>query len=110
MSARRLAVATLAALLAAPVAAQTLVKGHVEYVDKAWDYSGWTGARPSLPVRRADVFVLDGVSGALLASGSTAQDGGFALSVNLAPVASLVIRCDTDTDLYGAFQRVRVTA
>src|SRR6185436_21136556 len=93
----RLTVVTLAALLAAPVAAQTLVKGHVEYADKGWDYSGWTGARPSLPVRRADVVVLDGVSGALLASGSTAQDGSFALNVDLAPVASVVIRCDADT-------------
>ncbi|HEX5009527.1 MAG TPA: hypothetical protein VFY71_03925 [Planctomycetota bacterium] len=113
MSAGRVAIAAFAALLAAPLAAQspmqTLVKGHVEYVDKAWDYSGWTGARPSLPVRRADVLVLDGVSRALLASGSTAQDGSFALAVNLAPVASLVIRCDADTDLDGSFQRVRVT-
>ena len=105
----RLACAALAALLAVPAAAQSLVTGRVEYVDKAWDYNGWTGADPVLPVRRADVHVLDGANSAILASGSTAQDGSFALSVNLGAVTSIIVRADCDTNLDGTFQRIRVT-
>jgi len=104
---RRAAAALL--VLAASVAAQTLVTGRVEYVDKAWDYNGWTGSDPVLPVRRADVHVINGITGTILASGSTADDGSFALTADLSLVLSLQVRVDADTDLNGAFQRVRVT-
>ncbi len=105
----RVATVLLGALLATAAEAQTLVTGRVEYVDKAWEYSGWSGEDPVLPVRRADVHVLDGVTGAILASGSTADDGTFALNASLALVVSVKVRVDADTDLFGTFQRVRVT-
>jgi hypothetical protein len=100
----------LLAALAAPAAAQTtLVSGRIQYLDKAWDYNGWTGQTPAKPVRRADVSVINNASGAILASGSTAQDGSFALNVVLLLPTDIVVRCDCDTDLNGSFQRVRVT-
>ncbi len=107
----RLTVAcALAGLLALPAAAQvTLLTGRVEYLDKAWDYDGWTGADVPRPVRRADVFVLDNLTLAVLAQGSTAQDGSFALSVPLLTPKDLLVRIDADSDLDGSFQRVRVT-
>jgi hypothetical protein len=107
---RRTALLLLAALaLPAAVAAQTQITGRFLYTDKAWDWNGWTGQLPTRPVRRADVSVINNASGAILASGSTAQDGSFALAVTLGGPTDLLVRCDADSDLNGSFQRVRVT-
>ena len=106
---RAAAVIALTGLLVAPAAAQTILSGRAEYLDKGWDYNGWTGADVPRPVRRADVFVLDNQTQAVLALGSTADDGSFALSVPLLTPKDLVVRIDADSDLFGSFQRVRVT-
>lgn len=103
----RLAAALLLAAAAAP--AQTLVTGRAVYLDKAWDWDGWTGEQLQRPVRRADVFVLDAQTQSVLAQGSTQQDGSFALPVPLVAPKDLRVRVDTDSDLDGSFQRVRVT-
>ena len=95
--------------LAASASAQTTVTGKFQYVDKAWDWTGWTGAMPTRPVRRADVSIVNNGNGSILASGSTAQDGTFSLPVVLGGATDIVVRCDADTDLNGSFQRVRVT-
>lgn len=103
-----LALVALAAL-AAPSSSQTTVTGKFQYVDKAWDWNGWTGALPTRPVRRADVSVINNANGSVLVSGSTAQDGSFSLPVTLGGPTDIVVRCDADTDLNGSFQRIRVT-
>jgi hypothetical protein len=99
--------------LAASAAAQSFtVSGVFRYQDKAWNYSGWTGSAPTLPIRRADVTVLDDASGAILGSGHTGVDGSFAVACTAAGPVDVVVRCDADTNLYrlaSGWQRIRVT-
>lgn len=99
------------ALLSAGALSQTFtVTGNFQYEDKAWTYqNGWTGADPSLPVRRADVFVLNNATQAVLGSGSTDQNGDFSIQATSIGTADIVVRCDSDTNLDGSFQRVRAT-
>ncbi len=98
------------ALLGAQADAQTFtVDGAFLYQDKEFAYTGWTGTDPILPIRRADVVVLDDTTGAVLGSGSTAQDGSFSIVCTGTGSLDVVVRCDCDTDLDGSFQRIRVT-
>ena len=97
---------------AAPVAPNDglfLVTGTFLYEDKAWTWQGWTGADPLLPIRRADVTVIDDATGAVLGQGSTGQDGSFAVSCSATEPVDLVVWCESDTSHDAGFQRVRVT-
>jgi hypothetical protein len=95
---------------AAAVDAQSFtVTGVAQYQDKAWNYNGWTGSDPNLPIRRADVIVLNNSTQAVLGSGSTGQDGSFSISCSTAGTTNVIVRIDCDTNLDGAFQRLRVT-
>lgn len=85
------------------------VTGVFQYEDKAWGYGGWTNVDPILPVRRADVTVLDNVTSAVLGTGSTGPDGSFEVVCTSAGTTDVVVRVNADTDLDGAFQRIRVT-
>jgi hypothetical protein len=89
-------VAPVAVVAAAPGAAQEFpVTGLFAYVDRAWDESGWTGERPELPIRGADVVVLDEATGKVLGRGVTAQDGSFSvLAKSAQPVADLIVRVE----------------
>lgn len=100
------------ALMATAVAvdAQTFtVTGMAQYEDKAWGYNGWTGSDPMLPIRHADVLVLNNATLAVLGQGSTGQDGSFSIVCTTAGITNVIVRIDTDTNLDGAFQRLRVT-
>lgn len=87
--------------------------GEVRYEDKAWDYDGWTGDRPTLPVRRADVTVLDAQTGKTLGKGSTDLEGRFAVTCRSKKTADLVVRVDAATRHHtksvAPFPRIRVT-
>jgi hypothetical protein len=97
-------------LTAAAAEAQSFtVTGMAQYEDKAWNYNGWTGSDPMLPIRRADVIVLNNSTMAVLGLGSTAQDGSFSIACTTAGITNVVVRIDADSNLDGAFQRVRVT-
>lgn len=85
-----------------------VVSGRFLYEDKAWGFSGWTGADPLLPVRRADVVVIDAGAAQVLAAGSTADDGSFALTCQASGPLDLVIRCDAAATVDPAFQAMRV--
>jgi hypothetical protein len=101
------------ALLAGGLAAQSFtVNGTFQYADKEWGYSGWTNVDPLKPIRRADVFVLNNVTQAVLGQGSTAADGTFSIVCSTVGATDVVVRCDADTDQYKqatGFQRLRVT-
>lgn len=84
------------------------VSGSLHYEDKEWDFFGWTGERPLLPIRRADLFVFDAQSLALLGVGSSDEQGQYALRVPLDQPTDLILRVDTDTSLRPDFQRIRV--
>lgn len=75
-----------------------VVAGRFLYEDKAWDASGWTGANPILPVRHADVSVLDAVTGKLIGRHMTDANGDFAVDCRTSrPVLDVVVRLDSDT-------------
>jgi hypothetical protein len=86
-----------------------LVTGTFLYEDKAWGWKGWTGADPLLPIRRADVTVLDDATGAVLGQGSTGQDGSFAVSCAVTGAVDLLAMCESDTSHDAGFQRLTVT-
>ncbi|GJM20856.1 MAG: hypothetical protein DHS20C15_07710 [Planctomycetota bacterium] len=94
--------------LAAFAGAQTFtVTGNFQYEDKAWNYNGWNGSDPELPIRRADVFVLNAATQTVLGSGSTDATGEFSIVATSIGVADIEVRCDSDTNLNGSFQRIR---
>jgi len=90
-----------------------LVTGRAEYLDKAWDASGWTGDLPLLPVRRADVTVLDAATGKVLGRGQTDQSGEYAVAAKSGGLRDLQVRIEASTrhaKLVGApFARLRIT-
>ncbi|RKY21181.1 MAG: hypothetical protein DRQ55_05245 [Planctomycetota bacterium] len=109
-SLQMLLAAAAVSLLTSAAAAQTFtVSGAFEYEDKGWSYNGWTGTDNMKPIRRADVHVINDATQAVLASGSTGQDGSFSLDVNSAGVLDIVVRVDCDTLQATGFQRIRVT-
>jgi len=103
----------LALVLAGGVAGQSFtVSGNFQYLDKEWAFSGWTGADPLKPIRRADVYVLNDQTQAVVGQGSTGADGSFSIVCSAVGAIDLVVRCDCDTDLAKqatGFQRIRVT-
>src|SRR5262249_21971881 len=55
-------IATLSALLLAPATvamANWTATGQFTYVDREWDQTGFTGNEPQLPIRSADVQIID---------------------------------------------------
>ena len=105
----------LAALLPSARAAQHefVVTGRFLYEDKAWDYSGWTGDDPELPVRFADVSVLDAATGKVIGRHMTDEDGEFAVSCETPREAvDVLVRLDSDTKVKAkvdkAFPRLTV--
>lgn len=98
-------IAALALALGAGVArADFVASGTFRYVDRAFAFgSGWTGAEPQLPVRRATVQVIDAVSLAVLATGSTDENGQYAIQVVGGGSANLIVRCFSRSNQYGTF-------
>jgi len=99
----------LIATAAAADAQSFTVTGTAQYQDKAWNYNGWTGSDPNLPIRRADVIVLNNSTQAVLGTGSTGQDGSFSIACSTSGTTNVIVRIDADTNLDGSFQRLRVT-
>lgn len=65
-----------------------VVRGMVQYEDLPFDVGGFTGAIALRPARAVDVALL-GAAGAVLATGTTDDDGRFALP-HAAPAGTLV--------------------
>ncbi len=90
-----------------------IARGEVRYEDKAWSYDGWTGARPTLPVRRADVFIVDATTGKVVGRGATALDGSFEVPCRSKKTRNLVARIDAatknHTKIISPYPRIRVT-
>lgn len=78
--------------------------GTVLYRDRSFDGTGFTGEEPLLPIRYADVEVLDDSTGSVLATGSTATDGGFSIPVIDTQIRNVYVRVLTRSnntaDLY----------
>jgi len=84
MRGTRFGIALLAALVALPAAANWTASGQILYQHREWDATGFTGAIVNLPVRFADVEVIDpNKSGSkmILKKGKTDANGNFSILV-----------------------------
>jgi hypothetical protein len=104
-------VATLLSLASLPIMADWTATGAVYYRDREFDASGFTGVEPLLPVRFADVEVLDANTLEVLALGAMDETGAFSLLVPDNEVRDVYVRVLTRTDATGdLFVRVGATA
>ncbi len=95
--------------LAAPCAtasASFTVTGDFRYVDRAFTFSGFSGAEPQLPIRHAQVQVVNNATSQVLATGATNALGHVSLFVPGAGTADIVVRCQSRSDPFGASLRV----
>jgi hypothetical protein len=89
---RRLALGlALAALATTSVLADFEVNGRFMYVDREFDSTGFTGVETQLPVRFADVQIVDGSK--IIGAGVTDADGNFVFTVQDSRVRDVYVRC-----------------
>ncbi len=78
--------------------------GAAQYRDRAYDETGFTGAEPLLPIREADVEIVDAATGIVLAAGRTDPSGAFSIPVPDSETrdvyARVVARADETPDLF----------
>ncbi|MCA9728785.1 MAG: lamin tail domain-containing protein, partial [Candidatus Eisenbacteria bacterium] len=100
--------------LAAPVD----VTGRFFYQDREWDGAGYTGTVQDLPIRYADIEVVNALSQGIVATGRTDEDGAYSVTVNLFATADLYVRCSSATTndpdyhiwVVNTFQRINGTS
>ncbi len=83
------------------------VTGTFMYRDREQDQTGFTGDEPYLPIRGADVEVLDNTTGVILESGVTNSSGAININVTDSQVRDVVVRVLTDTE-YNPFLNLQV--
>ncbi|MCH7781194.1 MAG: hypothetical protein IH848_10130, partial [Acidobacteria bacterium] len=66
---------------ALPVRADWVATGVAEYRDREFDQTGFSGVESLLPIRSADVEILDAGAMTVLASGTTDDQGAFSIMV-----------------------------
>ncbi len=99
---RRLLVAVAAPLLAASARGDFVVSGQFLYVDREFTFDqGYTGNEPNLPVRFADLSVLNASGQAVLAQGFTDASGNFSILVTASGTANVQVRCFATSLLVG---------
>ncbi|HET6205146.1 MAG TPA: hypothetical protein VFI25_20320 [Planctomycetota bacterium] len=90
------------AFLALPARANFVVSGQFLYVDREFTFDGgYTGIEPNLPVRFADVYVVNASNQSVLAQGFTDATGNFSIAVTGAGTASVQVRCFSTSLLVG---------
>lgn len=82
----------LAAAVSAP-AAEFTASGTFLYQDRPFTIDGFTGEVVLLPVRHADVEVVDLLTQTVVGSGRTGEDGSFAVSAALPVPRTIYVRC-----------------
>jgi len=79
------------------------VTGTFQYQNRELSFaSGFTGSKPSLPIRHARVQVLDANTSAVLATGATDASGSVSLFVPGAGTNDVLVRCFSRSDALGA--------
>ena len=91
-------IAPLLLLASLPILADWTATGAGYYRDRQFDASGFTGVEPLLPVRFADVEVLDANTLQVLALGATDETGAFSLQVPDSEVRDVYVRVLTRSD------------
>jgi len=76
---------------AVPALADYNVSGRFVYVDREFDINGFTGVEPQLPVRFANVEVVEGSK--IVGSGVTDSTGNFVFRVTDTRTRDIYVRC-----------------
>jgi hypothetical protein len=93
--------------LASPAFADYTARGTFLYQDREFGPAGFTGNEPNLPIRLADVEVMDANTNQVLASGATDRSGNFTISVVENTQRDVKVRAKTTSDRTpGLFLRV----
>ena len=74
------------------------VSGVFLYTDREFTLGGFTGNEPSVPIRLADVQIVDNSTQQVLASGATDVDGAFSVSVVDNQTRDIVVRVLTSSN------------
>jgi hypothetical protein len=87
----------LATAVSLPAGADFTASGTFLFEDRPFDRNGFTGEQGLLPIRRADVEVVDLLTQAVLGTGRTDEDGAFQVEVALTAARTVYVRCLTAT-------------
>lgn len=90
-------ISLLTAAVSMPALADFTASGTFQYEDRPFDHDGFTGEQAWLPIRRADVEVVDLATQTVLGSGQTDDGGSFQVDVALTVYRTIYVRCLTDT-------------
>jgi len=88
----------LLAAFASPALGDWTVSGQFQYMDREFDLTGFTGVERPLPVRSADVEVVDANAkgkNAVIATGTTAVDGRYSIPVQDSKTRDIYVRVVT---------------
>ncbi len=83
-----------------------VVSGRFLYEDRMWDKDGHTGAVQNLPIRHADVEIVDANGDVVVSEGSTDVNGDFAIETALTGTVDLYARVLTNTENNSTYQLV----
>lgn len=95
-----------ALVMATEAMAAYRVTGTFHYRDREQNQTGFTGDEPALPIRGADVEVLDNTTSEILATGVTNSSGSFDINVSDSQVRDVVVRALTTSE-YNPFLNVQ---
>jgi len=88
----RFGIAVVLAAATSGALANWTASGIATYRDRPFDPNGFTGVEPLLPVRFADVEVVDAGTSSVLASGATSASGAFSIPVTDNTVRNIYVR------------------
>jgi len=104
---RPFAALALLGAMASVANADFTVTGTFQYRDRAFTYNGgFTGSEPALPIRSAEVQVINNSNGSVLSSGFTDDNGDFSIFVNGSGNRDIIVRCRSQSRFYGS-SRIR---
>lgn len=94
-----------AAVVVADAGSPAVVRGTVQYEDRPFDEHGFTGELAPRPARQVTVSLLD-ATGAVLATGTTDDDGRFELAPAAPIVTAVTVRARAEVAFAGHRARV----
>lgn len=89
--------AVLTAALPGAALASFTVSGTALYQDREWNYNGYTGNLPELPIRYADIEIVNNANGSILGEGYTDGSGNFSVFVSASGTYSIYVRIVADS-------------
>ena len=100
---------SLLGILAPSASADFTVTGKFQYTDREFVFGqGFTGVEPKLPIRQAEVQVINNSTGAILATGDTDENGDISIFVAGSGTKNIVVRCFSRSEVFGS-KNLRVT-